>query len=170
MKIILIIPFCIFFISCNNKKNVAPQLVRVNHGWLDSVMKSADTTYVKKYGTSKFASAEYYVNKEDTAICQVMKDASDSVRQIIITKNSRRIFFAAYYPNGQLVALLPLDSFGQYHGPSKYYYQNGYVESEGEYKNGVKIGTWKNYMETGELISINEYNNNGQVIKSTDTK
>ena len=113
-------------------------MTRVNHAWLDSITQSADTSYVKKYGTNKFANATYYNNKQHDIICQVMKDLSDSIRQIIITKNNRRNFFAEYYTNGQLMATLQLDSFGQYHGPSKYYYQNGFVESEGNYEHGQK--------------------------------
>lgn len=170
MRIILLVLSCIFFMSCNYERNVTPKLVGINHDWLDSILKSADTSYVKKYGTARFANAEYHIKKRDSFICQVMKDTSDSIRQIIITKKNKRSFFAEYYPNGQLIALLPLDTFGQCHGPSKYYYQNGIIESEGVYNNGLKIGTWKNYMETGERLTITEYNNNGQVIKSTDPK
>jgi antitoxin component YwqK of YwqJK toxin-antitoxin module len=170
MRIILIILSSIFFMSCNDERNVTPKLVGVNHDWLDSVMKSSDTNYVKKYGTAKFANAEYYINKKDTTFCQVMKDASDSVRQIILTKNNRRSFFTEFYPNGQLIAQLTLDTFGQYNGPSKYYYQNGIIESEGEYNNGLKKGNWKNYNESGKLLTITEYNSNGQVVKTNIQK
>ena len=134
--------------------------------WLDSVCKAADTSYIKKYGTLKFATAEYYISRKDSLGCQVMKDSSDSIRQIITTKKSKRNFFAEYYPNGQLIAQLPLDSFGQYSGASKYFYQTGIVESEGAYKSGLKTGAWKDFDINGKLISINEYDSNGQVIKT----
>lgn len=170
MKIVLVIAGCFLLVGCNSKKNNSQQLIRVDDKWLDSVRRSGDTAYVKKYGTSRFAKAEYYLNKKNAVICQVMKDSTDSIRQIIITKNNRRSFFEEYYPNGQLIARLPLDSFGQYHGPSKYYYLNGLVESAGDYKNGLKTGIWKNNNGSGKLISTSEYDTNGQVSKTTYQK
>ena len=161
----LVISYCLFLISCNSKRNV-PVLTRVNHAWLDSVCKSADTSYIKKYGTLKFATAEYYIGRKDSIGCQVMKDSSDSIRQIIITKINRRNFFAEYCPNGQLIAQLPLDRFGQYNGASKYFFPNGFVESEGDYKSVLKTGGWKDFDINGKLISLNEYDSNGQAIKS----
>ena len=140
-------------------------MVRVNYSWLDSIVQSSDTSYQKKYGTTKFAKAYYYINSKQGIICQVMKDDSDSIRQIIITKNNKRDFFAEYYANGQLMAKLRLDSFGQYHGPSKYYYQNSYPESEGDYQHGLKKGIWKNYNSKGELTGTIEYNINGNAVK-----
>lgn len=166
MKLFLVITGCLFLFACSTKKNALPSMIRVNNSWLDSIRQSSDTSYVKKYGTSKFANAAYYINNKETIICQVMKDSSDSIRQIIITKNNKRSFFAEYYPNGQLMAQLPLDTFGQYHGPSKYYYENGLVESEGDYEHGLKRGVWKNNNKEGKPRGTNEYDTNGNVIKS----
>lgn len=151
--------------GCHSKKKASLKLLRLDHQWLDSVKKSCDSVYTRKYGTTKFAIAEYFINKKDGIVCQVMKDSLDAVRQIIISKKSRRSFFAEYYSNGQLMAQLPLDSFGQYHGRSIYYYEEGVIESEGEYSNGLKKGAWKNYPKNGKGFTINEYNQNGQVIK-----
>ena len=155
----------IFLFGCASKKEVAPLAIRVNYNWLDSVKRMSDSTYVKKYGTDKFANATYYKNNKEAVVCQVMKDLSDTIRQIIVTKNGKRNFIAEYYSNGQLVANLPLDSFGQYHGASKYYYQNGYPESEGDYQKGLKKGVWKNYNFKGELTGTIEYDINGNAIK-----
>ena len=155
----------IFLFGCASKKEVAPLAIRVNYNWLDSVKRMSDSTYVKKYGTDKFANATYYKNNKEAVVCQVMKDLSDTIRQIIVTKNGKRNFIAEYYSNGQLVANLPLDSFGQYHGQSIYYYQNGFVESEGSYEHGFKKGIWKNYTIEGKLSEKNEYDSNGNVGK-----
>ena len=164
MKYWLTIIGWIFLFGCSSKKNALPIMTRVNYAWLDSIRQSADTSYTKKYGTIKFANATYYNSKRQDIICQVMRDSSDSIRQIIITKNNRRNFFAEYYANGQLMATLPLDSFGQYHGPSKYYYQNGFVESEGYYEHGLKKGSWKNYNNEGKLTVVYEFDKNGNVV------
>ncbi|WP_301930668.1 hypothetical protein [Ferruginibacter sp.] len=165
MKYVSIITAFLFMFGCNAKKEKAPSTTGVNYNWLDSIKKSSDTSYVKKYGTNKFATATYYINSKESVVCQVMKDASDTVRQIIITKNNKRIFFAEYYGNGQLKAKLSLDTFGQYHGPATWFYENGYTESEGDYVHGFKKGEWKNYNQLGELTGKNEYDSNGNVTK-----
>lgn len=138
-----------------------PLAIRVNYNWLDSVKRISDSTYVKKYGTNKFANATYYIGNKEAVVCQVMKDLSDTIRQIIVTKKGKRNFIAEYYGNGQLVANLPLDSFGQYHGQSIYYYQNGFIESQGSYEHGFKKDIWKYYTAEGKLSKKNEYDSNG---------
>lgn len=56
---------------------------------LDSIKLASDSNYVKKYATNKFANATYYLNHKEGIICQVMKDTEDTIRQIIITKNTK---------------------------------------------------------------------------------
>ena len=163
MKWMIIFAVAIFLFGCSSKKEMAPLAIRVNYNWLDSVKRISDSTYVKKYGTNKFANATYYIGNKEAIVCQVMKDLSDTIRQIIVTKNGKRNFIAEYYDNGQLVANLPLDSFGQYHGKSIYYYQNGFIESQGSYEHGFKKDIWKYYTAEGKLREKNEYDSNGNV-------
>jgi antitoxin component YwqK of YwqJK toxin-antitoxin module len=132
---------------------------------IDSVIKYSDSSYVKPYKRSDFVNAFFYINKKDSSVCQLMKDSSGNIRQIIIARKNTRIFFAQYYTNGQLQAELPLDEFGQYHGTATYYYQSGIVQSRGAYFHGLKAGKWKSYDETGKLLSTNEYDSSGQLIK-----
>jgi antitoxin component YwqK of YwqJK toxin-antitoxin module len=164
MKCVLILIAYFFMLGCNPKKEKPNRVTGVNCSWLDSIKKSSDTTYIKKYGTNKFATATYYINSKEAITCQVMKDLSDSIRQIIVTKNNKRIFIAEYYGNGQLMAKLPLDTFGQYHGPATWFYENGYKESNGEYVHGFKKGEWKNYNQQGEFTGKNEYDSNGNIV------
>ena len=165
-----IITFVIFSTSCNTNKPASSKLNGVNYNWLDSVKQAADTTYTKKYGTIKFATAQYFISKKDSTLCQVMKDTAGIIRQVVVTKHNRRTFFAGYYANGQLMAQLLLDSFGEYHGAAKYFYQNGSVETEGSYSAGLKTDQWKNYNEMGKPVSTTEYDTNGQVIKTIGEK
>jgi antitoxin component YwqK of YwqJK toxin-antitoxin module len=165
MKHVLIFIAFFFMLGCNTKMKTMSSVTGVNYNWLDSIKENSDTSYVKKYGTNKFATATYYINSKAAVTCQVMKDLSDSIRQIIVTKNNKRIFIAEYYGNGQLTAKLPLDTFGQYHGPATWFYENGYKESDGEYVHGFKKGEWKNYNQLGELTGKNEYDSNGNVTK-----
>jgi len=161
MKWIIIFAVEFFLFGCSSKKEMAPLAIRVNYNLLDSVKRISDSTYVKKYGTKKFANATYYIGNKEAVVCQVMKDLSDTIRQIIVTKNGKRNFIAEYYGNGQLVANLPLDSFGQYHGQSIYYYQNGFIESQGSNEHGFKKDIWKYYTSEGKLSEKNEYDSNG---------
>ncbi len=71
---------------------------------IDSVKKVSDSSYTKPYYTGHFATAEYYLNSADSTIMQVMKDSSEHVRQVIIARNKRRLYFTQFYANGQLMA------------------------------------------------------------------
>ena len=91
---------------------------------------------------------------------QVMRDSATHVRQVVILKHGRRSYFAQYFANGQLIAKLALDPFGQYNGPATYYYENGKIMSEGNYKNGLSSGEWKELDKNGH-VSIVKYDGNG---------
>lgn len=154
-----------FLFGCSAKKSKVPFAIRVNYNWLDSIKLASDSAYIKKYATNKFANATYYLKYKEAIICQVMKDTEDTIRQIIITKNNKRNFVAEYYANGQLVANQPLDSFGQYNGAATYYYQNGLIESKGDYAHGLKKGIWENYSLNGKLTVKAKYDCNGNINK-----
>lgn len=98
---------------------------------------------------------------------QVMKAKDSSIRQVIITKNNRRIYFAQFFDNGQLKGEYSFDEFGANNGFSREYYPNGNVKEEGEYKSGFRIGEWQQYDSTGKKNELLKYNENGQAeIKS----
>ena len=141
-------------------------MTKVDLAMLDSVRKKSDTLYTKTYRNEEFASAEYYVNRKDTTVCQVMKDKEGNIRQVIIANRRYRLFTAEYYANGQIKAILPLDNEGRYNGGSKSFYATGCVKSEGSYQQGFYAGEWKNYKEGGELSSTDIYDSNGQLTKT----
>jgi len=61
-----------------------------------------------------------------------------------------------------LFLLISLITFAQEINPNGYnafYYENGQISSEGNFKNGKPEGTWKTYFETGELKSIGKRKN-----------
>ncbi|MEO6232633.1 MAG: hypothetical protein ABJB11_19340 [Ferruginibacter sp.] len=166
MKLISFIFICLFITSCASEVKKSPQLTGVNYHLLDSIKAAADTSYSKKYGTIKFANAIYFINRKDSTVCQVMKDTADSIRQVIITKKGKRSYFSEYYANGQQVAFFQFDTLGQYNDSAKYFYENGFLESAGKYKNGFKTGSWLNYNQQGILVSTSEYDSNGQAVKT----
>ena len=132
---------------------------------LDAFIKQSDSSYHKPYYRTDFVTAWYYINKKDSAICQVMKDSAQNIRQVVIAKKNVRTFFASFHPNGQLQADLSLDEFGQYHGNATYYYASGRIESTGNYEHGIKTGSWEYFDEKGRLLSTDKYDKSGQLIK-----
>lgn len=143
---------------------VTYSLVKADTAFLNSVIKRSDTSFIKKYKRPDFVIAEYYLSRKDSTELQIMRDSSKKVRQVILIDRNVRTLFAQYYENGQLQGDLSFDSFGQYNGLAKYYYQNGAVKSEGNYLHGLSTGEWREYDETGKAVII-KYDANGARIK-----
>ena len=161
-SIIILLSIC----SCNENKPVK-EIIKVNRTWLDSIKQKSDTSWVKPYRNQEFVTAEYFVNKKESIVTQIMKDASDTIRQINISKyDNILLFFAEYYPNGQLKAGLSLDKEGKYNGPGKFYYEDGTVKSSGIYHHGFYYGNWTNFGKDGKLSSTDIYDSTGQLVKS----
>ena len=146
-----------------NKKNIT-STKNINHAWLDSIIKNSDSSYSKPYYRTDFVTAVFYVNKKDSSVCQLMKDSVGSIRQVIIVKHNVRSFFAQYFANGGLQADLPLDAFGQYYGTGKFFYQDGSLQSSGNYNHGFKTGEWKVFDEKGKITNTDFYDNNGNIM------
>jgi antitoxin component YwqK of YwqJK toxin-antitoxin module len=153
-------------LSCQPGRLPDKHRITVSLSMLDSIRKASDSTYKKPYFTRDFATAEYFMNKKNSTLTQVMKDKDSVMRQVIITKNKLRIFTAQYYANGQLTAKYELDRFGQYDGYSEEFYEDGRVKRSGNYKSGFHTGQWKNYTENGKLSNTETYNESGQAVSS----
>lgn len=145
----------------------AANIKKVDTVWLDSIIKASDSTYERPYKRTDFVTAIVYINQKDSTVCQVMKDSANSIRQIILAVKNVRTHFSQYYSNGQLQAELPLDAFGQYHGTAISYYEDGRVRDSGNYTHGFKSGVWKNFDRESKLISADEFDASGQLIKTT---
>lgn len=61
-----------------------------------------------------------------------------------------------YYDSGQLYELYHLKE-GLLHGPYATYYEEGQVESEGNYEEGNEVGTFTEYYENGDLMMVSNY-------------
>jgi antitoxin component YwqK of YwqJK toxin-antitoxin module len=158
-SLLFVSAICIF--SCTQKNGNSKILAG---SFIDSIIKHSDSSYEKPYYRTDFVTASYYVNKKDSTICQMMKDSAGNIRQVIISKKDTRIFFGSYYKNGQLQADLSLDEFGQYHGTGKFYYEDGSLQSTGNYLHGFKTGAWKVYDEKGKETATDNFDQNGNLI------
>jgi antitoxin component YwqK of YwqJK toxin-antitoxin module len=157
--------FLFVFFGCTPQKVKHP--VKLDKPWLDSIIKNSDSSYTKPYFRTDFVTAGYYLNSKDSSLCQVMKDSAGIVRQVIIVRKEVRTFYGQYYTNGQLHAWLPFDDSGQYNGAAEFYYDNGKIKSSGVYTHGVKTGKWKNFSSTGVLTAVEEFNPDGELLKTT---
>ncbi len=162
MKLLLIFTILILSLfGCAEKNDNEKKLPG---SFIDSIIKHSDSSYQKPYYRTDFVTASYYINKKDSTVSQFMKDSAGKIRQIIIAKKNIRTFFAQYYPNGNLQANLPLDAFGQYHGTGSFFYEDGSLQSSGNYNHGFKKGDWKVYDEKGRLTATDAYDENGSLI------
>lgn len=50
-------------------------------------------------------------------------------------------------------------------GPAIHYYENGVVSLEGQWKNLKRVGEWKQYNDSGQLVSVETYNEAGWLEK-----
>ena len=166
MKIYLCAVLVIMFCSCQSKNKVLKEIIKVDTHWLDSVKKTSDTSWSKKYRSLEFYNADYYVTKKDSIATQVMTDSLGNVRQVLSAKYDQvRVFFAQYYANGQLMARLSFDSLGKYNGVATLFYETGIIKSLGSYAHGFYTGQWKNYDSTGNYTNTDVYNADGQLVQ-----
>jgi antitoxin component YwqK of YwqJK toxin-antitoxin module len=167
MKIPITIFLTVVLYSCSHPDTVAKGIIKPDPHWLDSIKQKSDTSWVKRYRNNEFVTAEYYIDKKDSIVTQLMKDSAGTIRQINIARyDNIRLFFGEYFGNGQLKASLRLDSMGKYNGPGKYYYEDGQLKSEGLFNHGLFSGKWKNYDKKGSLITTDEYDTNGQLLRT----
>lgn len=157
-----LLPAVLIFLFFSCKQQNSNSKILASH-FIDSVIKQSDSSYEKPYFRTDFVTATCYVNKKDSTVCQLMKDSAGNIRQVIIAKKNSRIFFGLYYTNGQPQADLPLDAFGQYHGTGKFFYENGKLQSTGNYTHGFKTGEWKVYDKKGAVTATDSYDNNGNL-------
>jgi antitoxin component YwqK of YwqJK toxin-antitoxin module len=153
--------------GCTQKSPALKEVIRIDNAWLDSVKRQSDSNWAKPYRNNYFVQTEYYLNRKDSVITQLMKDSAGTIRQINIAKyDNFRLFFAEYYANGQLMAHLPLDAVGKNHGAAKQYYESGVVKSKGSYNHGLYVGQWENFDKEGNMVSIDVYDKNGQLVNT----
>ncbi len=160
---VCIVVFCAALIASCTNKDIKKESVlkKVDIAWLDSIVKNSDSTFSKKYRTADFATADYYLFKKDSAVCQVMRDTAKTIRQILVSRKNIRTYFTHYYANGQLIADVKLDNYGQPDGNATYYYENGQIMRAGKYRHGLAVGEWQEFDEKTNVRSLAAYDSNG---------
>lgn len=68
-----------------------------------------------------------------------------------------------YYSNGKLNFSKYFDENGKQQGKSSIWYENGELQQEGEYKDGIKNGKWLSFFNNGRLETISFYKTGNKV-------
>ena len=85
------------------------------------------------------------------------------IKSVVDYKNNKIVGITAYSKDGKI---LHQDNFKNGTGKWKYFWSNGNILEEGQYKHWVKDGVWKKYREDGQLDSVTEYKN-GKLVETT---
>lgn len=167
-KVRMVAAFLLLAAACMQADNREPfSGHKLNKAWLQRIVTGSDSSYSKPYFRRDFVTAWYYVNKKDSTLCQVMRDSSQHVRQVVIEKNGVRTFFSRFYPDGQALVIVSLNTRGQFHGEATRFYPDGTLQSKGRYQDGLYAGSWEYYDEKGKLTRKEEYGTDGQLLNTT---
>jgi antitoxin component YwqK of YwqJK toxin-antitoxin module len=171
MKIIMPFGLILILVSCGQTKKSDIEVIKFDTEIINDLNKSSDTVYSEHIGRTDFFTVDYYVNSEDSVTTKLFKDSIGNVVAYNKTKNNKVFFVIEYFPNGQVRGKLPEKIDEEYNGPARYYYEDGRVKSEGQFKKGLWSGEWKNYDKNGNLISIDDYGDgNINPVRTTEVK
>lgn len=159
----------LLLMSCRQTKLSDIEVIKFDPETITNLEKTSDTIYTEHIGRADFYTADYFINRKDSVITKLFKDSIGNVVGYNKTKNGKVFFAMEYFLNGQARGKLPVKINGDYNGQVRYYYEDGRVKSEGQFKNGLWSGEWKNYDKDGHLISIEDYGN-GNVNPKKTTK
>lgn len=157
MKRTIIILLLFFLSSCGQTERSDIEVIKFDPKTIDDLKRTSDTIYTEYIGRTDFYTADHFVNRKDSVTAKLFKDATGNVVALNRSKNETVFFAMEYYPNGQARGKLPEKTDGAYNGQVRYFYEDGRVKSEGQFKNGSRSGEWKNYDSDGYLISIDDH-------------
>ena len=164
--LIFVVAVTMLCMGCKDTVNHLPGgMCKIDMAFFDSIRCNSDTGFTRIIGAGEFYSAEQYY-RGDSIVSKIMKDTAGRITAFVQFHKNIRTAYAEYYSNGQLKAKLLLDDQGLFDGRAAYYYEDGNIKSEGVYDKGFFSGTWKNYSAGGVLVSTDEYDANGQLIRS----
>lgn len=158
-KYLTIVACTILIIGCTSENEKSEiEIIKYDPELLEEIQSNYDSTYTESPRRDDFWTIEHYlVSAEYENI--IFKDSLDNIVGIVKRQNGKNYFTAEYYPNGQLKGRINYSSPGIIDGPSKYYYPDGRISSEGLWKDFKKVGEWKNYHSDGQLETIDFYVN-----------
>jgi hypothetical protein len=142
----------ILFIACDSPSRSRIEIYKIDSIRLKHVWEADHSPTIDTLRRSDFYTKERYINKRDSIVTVLLKDSIRHIVGIRQTKNDINIFVCEYYPNGQAKGKINLTDSGTSAGLATYYYEDGRIRAQGNLKDGIEVGTWKEYDNQGVPI------------------
>jgi hypothetical protein len=148
--------FClILFVACGSPNRSNIEILKIDSVQLKHVWEADHSPTIDTLRRPDFYTKERYINKNDSIVTVLLKDSIGYIVGMRQTKSGINIFVCEYYPNGQAKGKIPLTDSGISDGLTTYYYEDGRISAQGNLKDGIRVGTWKEYDNQGFPIKIN---------------
>lgn len=102
---------------------------------------------------------DYYPNGKVKTVGSYIGDVPEGIRREYAENGEVKAAFT--YRKGKIIAEGIIDDEGVKDGPWKEFYDDGQLRSEGNYRNGNRIGKWRFYHPNNNLEQEGNYNNQG---------
>ena len=142
----------LFSFSCNRNKHTDFSGTRLDKEKIREIISASNPPAIDTPGRRDFYYVEVYTDKADGTVTKLLLDSLRNIVGINQKRNGVTIFGAEYYTNGQIRGKITLNGEGNITGPAVYYYEDGKISSSGYLKDGVRVGEWKTFDESGKLI------------------
>lgn len=156
MELVLVV-ILLSVASCSDSLKSDIEIIKFDIETIDILRQTSDTIFSEKVKSNYATTAEYFIDLKDSVTNKIYKDSIGNVVAHTRYKNDILLYVSEYFPSGQIKGKLPERINGEYNGFARYYYENGRVKSEGEFLKGLQVKEWKNYDESGTLVSIDYY-------------
>lgn len=162
--IILVGPF--LFSSCDK----CPSNTEVTETWENGSPKTeiqwfdrADSTYrqLQYFKDGQLKLEKIFTNGDLEKLTGYHE--TGEIEAAFIYENGKSIAGSEYFKNGQKMGEVPKELNGEIDGPVKYYYEDGSLRAEGEYKNDKPHGIWRDYDEQGNITSERHFENGKEI-------
>ena len=156
---LLTLCFLALLAACGERSGM--EVIHLEPQTLAELKQNSDTSWTEPLPNEE--SRTHFLSFADSSETQVWQNRQGAITGIRREQKGQLIFMAAYYPNGQLREKIPTKHGGRVmEGTGRTYYEDGRIQSEGTYQNGLKQGEWKYYDEQGRLTGTRTYDAAGR--------
>ena len=149
----ILIMITMFSFSCSRNKHIDLSGIRLDKEKIREIISVSNPPTIDTPGRKDFFFIEDYTDKTDGTITRILLDSLRNIVGVNQRRNGITIFAAEYYINGQIRGTTTVSSEGNITGPAVYYYEDGKISSSGYLKDGVQVGEWKKFDESGKLMN-----------------
>jgi hypothetical protein len=145
------IPFILLLLSCRHYQPSRLKMGKLDTAGVNAIIREGVVLKMDTPARKDFYYVSDYKDTIDGSLTRILRDSLKNVVGINQTRNGTKIFVAEYFTNGQQRGDIPINEEGNMTGMATYYYENGHIKSTGRLEDGIKVGKWENYDETGNL-------------------